>query len=157
MASEMVVYSAKATTAVVPLFDTNVFLEATIGKRYRPETFAALSVETRVSSIPLWAYEFNHVVTKATRLKKEPISKAAARKAYRNAHDLVADLYRLEDRRFAFELSLRHQCSPYDAEFIYWAQLLGEPLVTLDERLRNTFPRDTRPLEDYLAERGYAL
>jgi predicted nucleic acid-binding protein len=50
-------------------------------------------------------------------------------------------------------LELAHQgsCSAYDAEFIALAQDLSVPLVTTDQKLRQSFPATALSPEKFLA------
>ncbi len=42
-------------------------------------------------------------------------------------------------------------CSAYDCEFVALAQDLGVPLVTVDQRVLNQFPRTARSLDDFVS------
>ena len=62
------------------------------------------------------------------------------------AETLMAGAEHDVDSRQVLDLVRDSKCSAYDCEYIAVAMTLGVPLVTMDAKLRKSFPECTMPL-----------
>ena len=137
----------------MPLFDVNVLIACTDGaNELQAPTLAALRTETDIRLPFLWRAEFVNVVSKHAR-GKGPYSATDAREALELAELFVSDEHTGSDTAEVLDISLRFDCAGFDAEFIYWAIVNREPLITNDLKLCEKVPAHTLPLRDYLDQR----
>jgi predicted nucleic acid-binding protein len=97
----------------------------------------------------LWRSEFRNVL--ALYMRKDLLTLDDARRIMAEAeHQLHGKEYQVVSNRI-LELAHQGSCSAYDAEFIALAQDLSVPLVTTDQKLRQSFPATALSPEKFLA------
>lgn len=74
-----------------------------------------------------------------------------ARRAWREAVELLAGRFHSVDMMLALRLAIDHKISAYDAQFIALAQQLQVPCITEDRRLRRAFPHVAISMQEFCA------
>jgi predicted nucleic acid-binding protein len=123
----------------VIVVDTNVVVISLIEG---PQTKLARSVFARDSDwrLPeLWRHEFLNVLT--TYVRHGGMELETARQLWLQAERLLTDCTQAVNMTYALKLSIEHQISAYDAQFVSLADELRVPFVTEDRRLLAKFPR----------------
>lgn len=87
----------------------------------------------------LWRSEFRNIL--AGCLRRKTLTFEAARDLQLEAEDLLSGAEHEVDSRRVLELVRDSDCSAYDCEFVALANALDVKLVTMDGKLRKSFPR----------------
>lgn len=94
----------------------------------------------------LWRFEFTNAVMTFVRSGK--LSSAEGEDALSEAIELFSPMELRVDPIVAYRTALRFRISPYDANYICLAELLGVRCVTADKQLLERVPRWTQALSD---------
>jgi predicted nucleic acid-binding protein len=121
-----------------------------------PGAFAELAEAVKdkdgIWAVPiLWRAEFRNVLTGY--LRKKRLTEAEANAAYLNAQkDVGAQEFTVPAERI-IRLVMTSNCSAYDCEYVALAQDLGVPLVTADQQILRSFPKDAVSLEKFAKQK----
>jgi predicted nucleic acid-binding protein len=133
----------------VIVVDTNLIVQTVLpGDGHK----AALAVAARDSewvAPALWRSELRNVLATSMRVRGLRLSDAA--EAFEAADRLVTDFDLEEFTESCLALAARGRISGYDAEFVFVAERLGNPLVSADRKLARAFPGTVLSPEEFAA------
>ncbi|MDJ0756507.1 MAG: type II toxin-antitoxin system VapC family toxin [Ardenticatenaceae bacterium] len=100
----------------------------------------------------LWQHEFLNVLSTFVRYGGGEFEDG--RLLWLRAIDLFEKRGRPVDMGFALKISVDHQISAYDAQFLALARSYQRPLVSEDRKILNLFPDVAQSMAEFLAVRG---
>jgi predicted nucleic acid-binding protein len=130
----------------VIVVDTNVVAYLYLESELTPRAEAQLRAESEWAVPGLWRSEFRNILAGAMRRRK--LGFQAACELLAEAEGLLAGNEHEVDSRRVLELVRDCDCSAYDCEFVALALQLQAPLVTMDGKLLQAFPKVARPLPE---------
>lgn len=124
--------------------DTNVIAYLYLPGEHTAKAETLLTRDADWVAPLLWRSEFRNIL--AGYMRRQLLTHAAALQLQSEAESLMAGAEHDVDSRQVLDLVRDSKCSAYDCEYIAVAMTLGVPLVTMDAKLRKSFPECTMPL-----------
>lgn len=128
--------------------DVNVFLYSLVEGERSEVARLVFEADSRWFAPSLFQYEFINIL--ATWNRKGIMGVLACQKVWREAESLMAGKLVEADPKAVLDISLNHQITAYDAQYIQIAAALKLHLVTEDRELLRKFPRTAVSMADFL-------
>jgi predicted nucleic acid-binding protein len=98
-----------------------------------------------------WRSEFRSVLVECMRVAGMNLESAML--ALRSAEEVTGGREYSVSSEHVLELAVRSKCTAFDCEYVALAQDLGVPLVTLDRRVVQAFPKTALSPEDFVRKK----
>lgn len=118
--------------------DTNILAYFFLPSEFTPAAEALYARDSEWAAPVLWRSEFRNLLAGYMRRGNLTFEQALSLQAA--AEQLLHGREYEIDSESVLRLVSESQCSAYDCEFVVLAQRLGVPLVTMDGKVRRSFP-----------------
>lgn len=133
------------------VMDVNVFLYSLVEGEKSEAARHVITADTKWIAPSLLRYEFINVL--ATWNRRGIMNPVDCRKTWDRAREMMSGNLVESDPNLVLNLSLDHQITAYDAQYVQIAAARNLPLVTEDLELLRKFPRIAISMADFLKTR----
>ena len=128
--------------------DTNVILHFWLPGEFQPLAQKLIKLDPNWITVPLWRSEMRNVLKNY--FKAGLISREMVYNVIISAEGQMGENEIPVTSKEVLDITLNHNCSAYDAEFVALSKKLSFSLISCDKKLAKEFPKEVSELRKYV-------